>query len=122
MKSRRLEGRQTRTVTNKRKERPTVFPLWLNLDEHLLLAHHLDHLTDITSRLLQQLELLTQQPHARIQRIPLGLESSEVLRSLVDRNFSLFDLVLVVALRGEGKMSARETPRYVRDAHLDGAC
>jgi hypothetical protein len=77
----------------------TIFSLWLNLDQHLFLAHHLDHLSNITSGLLQQLQLLPQQPHARVQSITLCLESPEVLRTLVDGDFGLFDLVLVVALR-----------------------
>lgn len=76
-----------------------VFSLWLNLDQHLFLAHHLDDLANITSRLLQQLEFLPQQPHARVQRISLCLESPEILRTLVDGDFGLFDLILVVALR-----------------------
>lgn len=33
-------------------QRPTVFALGLNLDEYLLLAHNLDDLSDVRTRLL----------------------------------------------------------------------
>lgn len=39
----------------------TILALWLDLDQHLLLAHHLDNLSNIASRFLQNLQLLTQQ-------------------------------------------------------------
>jgi hypothetical protein len=32
--------------------RLTIFPLWLNLDQNLLLPHNLHNLSDITSRLM----------------------------------------------------------------------
>jgi hypothetical protein len=93
---------QSRRITHALR-RLTVFPLWLNLYQHLLLTHHLDNLSNITPRLLQKLQLLSQQPHPRIQCIPLGFKSSQVLRSLVDCNLGLLDLVLVVALKGRGQ-------------------
>lgn len=37
----------------------TVFPLGLHLDQHFVLPHDLDHLSDITSRFVQELKLLS---------------------------------------------------------------
>jgi hypothetical protein len=94
--------RQSRRITNPFSQL-TIFPLWLNLYQNLLLAHHLDNLPNITPRLLQKLQLLPQQPHPRIQCISLGFKSSKVLRSLVDCNLGLLDLVLIVALNARGQ-------------------
>ena len=41
----------------------TVFPLWLDFDEDLALAHDLDDLADIAPRLMQKLQFLPKQPH-----------------------------------------------------------
>ncbi|MBE3047398.1 hypothetical protein IMZ48_33770 [Candidatus Bathyarchaeota archaeon] len=53
--------------------RLTILPLGMHLDEDLLGAHHLDNLAHVGARLLQETELLAEQPHARVVIVPLGL-------------------------------------------------
>lgn len=43
------------------------------LDENLLSTHHLDYLANIGTGLLQEAELLAEEPHARVVVIPLSL-------------------------------------------------
>lgn len=95
-----------------RREVDNVLALGLHLDKDLLLAHHLDHLADVASGLLEDLELLAQETHwslanrcqqgqwltSCVESIALGLESPEVLSLLGDLMLGRLDLVAVVRL------------------------
>ena len=56
-------------------------PLWVNLDQHLLLVHGLHHLPHISALLLQVLQL---HAHLGIEFIPLGLGSPDILPLVID--------------------------------------
>mmetsp|Transcript_14257 Transcript_14257/g.38666 ORF Transcript_14257/g.38666 Transcript_14257/m.38666 type:complete len:215 (+) Transcript_14257:983-1627(+) len=73
-----------------------VLALGVRLHEHLVLAHDLDDLPHIGSRLLQQLQLLPQQTDLRVQLIPLGFQPLQVQALVLHLKLKVFYLRLVV--------------------------
>ena len=82
-----------------------VFSLGLGLDEHLILAHDLDHLPDVAARLLEKLQLLPEQADARIEIVPLGFQAAQILSLAVDGVFSDLYLGLEEVLEDGGVVS-----------------
>lgn len=96
----------------------TVFPFRMYLDEDLLGAHHLDDFADVRARLLQQAQLLAEQPYARVVVIALGFETAEDGLTLEDLELHRLDLVVVIVVErhGEGVAGVEGVEGRIRGA------
>mmetsp|Transcript_13197 Transcript_13197/g.33484 ORF Transcript_13197/g.33484 Transcript_13197/m.33484 type:complete len:417 (-) Transcript_13197:74-1324(-) len=75
-----------------------VFALGVDLDENLLLGHHLDDLADVGAGLVEKDQLLSKVSDSRVELVALRLEAAEVLLLLAGERLELVDLGGVVGL------------------------
>ena len=61
-----------------------IFPLRIDLYEHLFLPHGFNHFTDVGSGLLEMMELFAEHAHCGVEFISSGFEARQVGRPCVD--------------------------------------
>lgn len=77
-------------------ESDDVLSFGVDLDQDVCLAHGLDHLSNVSTRLLQTNQLITHSPHLAVQFISLCRQTTEVFELILEHDVELIDLALIV--------------------------